>query len=157
MPDATLLLLLDEVRAKTLRRLDGVTPEEARWTPAGLHNTILWHAGHIYVVVESLAMRGMGRPPCIPDDWFAIFSWESRPAEVVPERWPALETVVTELQAQHRRLRALIHDLTPEQLEMPVPELSGRPTRYAIVHGLHDEANHAGEIWLLRKIWAASS
>src|SRR5271157_1534891 len=52
MPDKCLLLLLDEVRAKTLRILKSVPAEHARWAPPGLHNTILWHAGHAYVLVE---------------------------------------------------------------------------------------------------------
>lgn len=57
MPDKCLLLLLDEVRAKTLRILKSVPAEHACWAPPGLQNTILWHAGHAYVLVEGLTMR----------------------------------------------------------------------------------------------------
>ena len=79
MPDKCLLLLLDEVRAKTLRILKSVPPEHARWAPPGLQNTILWHAGHAYVLVEWVTMKSLGRTPQIPDGWFEMFSWESHP------------------------------------------------------------------------------
>ena len=49
MTDNFLVMLLDEVRGKTMRVLRGVTEAQARWAPPGLHNSILWHAGHAYV------------------------------------------------------------------------------------------------------------
>ena len=42
--------------------------------------------------------------------------------------------------------------LSPEQLDAPEPANPERTVRYAIVHGLHDEARHSGEISLLRKM-----
>jgi len=39
MPDTSLLLLLDEVRAKTLRILDAAPAESVHWAPPGLQNT----------------------------------------------------------------------------------------------------------------------
>jgi hypothetical protein len=61
MSDQSLLLLLDEVRGKTVRLLQGVSEKEARWSPPGLHNHVLWHAGQSYVLVESLAMEAHAR------------------------------------------------------------------------------------------------
>ena len=66
MPDQSLLLLLDEVRGKTLRLLHAVTDQEAHWPPPELHNHILWHAGHSFVLVESLAMEAVGDLPADP-------------------------------------------------------------------------------------------
>ena len=62
-PDQSLLLLLNEVRGKTLRLLNGLTDQEAHWPPPDLHNHILWHAGHSFVLVESLAMEAIGDLP----------------------------------------------------------------------------------------------
>jgi hypothetical protein len=149
MPDHTLLLLLDEVRGKTLRILDAVPAEYACWAPPGLQNHILWHAGHIYVVVESLTLGALGRTPQIPDGWFEIFSWESRPARVPPERWPSLAEVIAQLRTQHGRLRRVIGGLTEEQLDRP-------SARHSILHGLHDEASHSGEAYFLLKMQARS-
>jgi hypothetical protein len=157
MPDASLLLLLDEVRGKTLRILDAASDGYARWAPPGLENHILWHAGHSYVVVELLAMRALGRLPEIPDGWFEMFAWESRPAQVSSDRWPPLSGVISRLESQHKRLRRVIGGLTEEQLDRSSADNPRRTVRYAILHGLHDEAGHSGEAYLLMKIQARSA
>ncbi len=59
--DNSLLLLASEVRSKTLWLLEGLTDETARFTAPGLVNSILWHAGHVFVVVESLRRRDSRR------------------------------------------------------------------------------------------------
>src|SRR5256885_258630 len=108
MPDPTLLVLLDEVRGKTLRILEAVPADATRWAPPGLQNHILWHAGHSYVVVETLTLGALGQTPQIPEGWFAMFSWESQPARVPQDLWPTLSEVVTQLRSQHARLKGLI-------------------------------------------------
>ena len=107
MSDQTLLLLLDEVRSKTLLILDATPAEFALRAPPDLGNHILRYAGHSYVVVESLAMRAMGLQPEIPEGWFEMFSWDSRPALIAPDRWPTLPEVVDRLRVQQERLRGV--------------------------------------------------
>ena len=159
MPDQTLLTLADEVRAKTLRRLDGVTEEAARFT-AGLSNSILWHAGHALMLVEHLCIlpatggSASGSGPQYPQGWFEMFGWQSRPAAVPAEAWPALAEVTERLREQWRRLRSTIEPLTAADLDRVTDPAAGRTLRYSIVHGLHDEACHQGEIHLLRKLQA---
>jgi hypothetical protein len=148
----TLLLLLDEVRGKTLRIFEAVPEESARWAPPGLQNHVLWHAGHSVVVVEFLTLGALGSTPQVPAGWFAMFSWESRPGQVPADRWPKLAEVVSELRAQHGRLRRLIGGLTEAQLDRPAVGNSARTVRSSIVHGLHDEACHCGEAYLLLKM-----
>jgi hypothetical protein len=152
MPDETLLVLLDEVRGKTLRFLQGVTAEQARWAPAGLQNSILWHAGHCYVLAEWLGLGPLGLPTQDPGGWFEMFGWASRPASVPAGRWPPLDQVVARLIDQHRRLRPAIGEATEDRLSAPAVGNPGRTVRSSIVHGLHDEACHSGEILLLRKM-----
>lgn len=156
MPDQSLLVLLDEVRGKTFRVLEGVGQDEARWAPSGLHNSILWHAGHCRVVSEWLILDALGEKPQVPDGWFEIFSWESRPAQVPADRWPSFADVVEELQAQYRRLRSLLGGLSEDQLAAKSARNPARTVRSSVIHGLHDEACHSGEIWLLRKLQAAA-
>ena len=152
MPDESLLLLASEVRGKTLRLLDGVSDDVARAAPPGLNNSILWHAGHALVVVEHLGlMPTTGKPAAYPAGWFETFSWGSTPAKVT--NWPRLPEVVTALRDQLARLTAAIGALSPEQLDTIVDKNRNRTLRYSVLHGLHDEAGHQGEIWLLRKLY----
>jgi hypothetical protein len=156
MPDKCLLLLLDEVRAKTLRILKSVPFEHVLWAPPGLQNTILWHAGHAYVLVESITMKSLRRTPQIPDGWYEMFSWESRPALVPADRFPQLSEVIHRLETQYKRLRKVISELSEEQLDSPSASNPKRSVRSAILHGLHDEACHSGEMHLLGKIQAVA-
>jgi hypothetical protein len=156
MPDQSLMLLLDEVRGGTLRALESVSLESARWAPPGLQNTILWHAGHSYFLLEWLTMKALGRTPEVPDGWYEMFSWDSRPGQVPAGRWPSVTEVVPRLQDQHRRMSRLVQDLSAEQLNQPAAGYPDRTVRYAILHALHDEARHTGEILLLRKMQAVA-
>ena len=151
MPDESLLLLASEVRGKTLRLLDGVSDDVARFAPPDLNNSILWHAGHALVVVEHLGlMPATGRAAGYPAGWFDTFSWGSKPATVTA--WPPLSEVVAALRDQLARLTAILQSLSPEQLDAIVDKNRNRTLRYSVLHGLHDEAGHQGEIWLLRKL-----
>jgi hypothetical protein len=53
---------------RTLRFLHAVNPRNACWSPPGLHNTILQHVGHAYILAEWLTMRALGREPRFPTD-----------------------------------------------------------------------------------------
>ena len=101
---------------------------------------------------KSLAFEAVGQEPQLTQGWLEMFSSKSNPSQVASDQWPTLAQVVSHLIEQHGRLRQLVERLTEEQLSSPVPGDSNRTVRYAIVHGLHDEACHSGEIWLLRKM-----
>ena len=73
---------------------------------------------------------------------------------IAGRRWPQ---VVAQLTEQHARLRQVIDGLSEEQLSRPLPGRGNHTARYAIVHALHDEACHSGEIWLLRKLIRSSA
>lgn len=154
MPDESLLTLADEVRGKTLRLLDGVPPELVHFTGPGLSNSTLWHAGHAFILVERLCiLPATDVQPRYPPGWSQMFSWSSNPASVPHHAWPDLHDVVSHLREQLPRLRATISALTPQQLDAPSGPGRSRTLRYSIVHGLHDEASHQGEIYLLRKLY----
>ena len=46
----------------------------------------------------------------------------------------------------------LIEGLADDQLDRPSASNPDRTVRYAILHGLHDEACHSGEVYLLFKM-----
>ncbi|HUB23957.1 MAG TPA: DinB family protein [Tepidisphaeraceae bacterium] len=154
MADETLLLLTKDVRGKTLRILEGITDEQARYAPPGLQNSILWHAGHSLVVVEHLSvMPATGKGPSYPKEWFDKFSWTSKPATVT--EWPKVHEVIERLKRQFETLMAAISGLSEQQLAAATGDpAKGRNVRWSILHGLHDEAGHQGEMWLLKKLQA---
>lgn len=149
----TLLLLANEIRGKTLWLVESVTDEMAAFAAPGLVNSILWHAGHVLVVVEHLAVApAAGRSPELPDGWFEKFGWNSAPKTV--QDWPAIAEVAAALRSQLPQLTSAIASLTLEQLsQIPDPE-NGTTLHYDILHALHDEANHQGEVWVLKKMYA---
>jgi hypothetical protein len=153
MADATLLELVKEIRWKTLKVLEGVDEAQVRFTPARLNNHILWHACHALVVVEYLSLGGFeGKKPPFAAEWFEKFGPNSKPATI--SQWPSLSEIVSLLVDQRSRLNALIETLTPEQLDRVVGEAPRcRTLRGMIIHGLHDEADHQGEMVLLKKLW----
>jgi hypothetical protein len=157
MADETLTLLTTEVRGKTLRLLEGVTEDMARFAAPGLNNSILWHAGHSLLVVEHLSvMPATGQATgSYPADWYAKFSWKSMPSAVTD--WPSLADVVDALRDQLQRLTTAIAAIPPERLDQIVDPAKKRTLRYSILHGLHDEAGHQGEIWLLSKMFGKRS
>ena len=149
--DHTLILLAEEVRERTLRQLHGVTDDVARFVAPGMTNSILWHAGHSLSVVEHLAIApATGKPGRLPDGWDEKFDWNSRPATVTD--WPPVAEVLAALHEQYQRLTHVLATLTPQQLAKVVDP--PRTLRYSILHGLHDEAIHQGEMYLLRKMYA---
>ena len=154
MIDPTLLELVKEVRWKTLRLLETVSDASALFTPPGLANHILWHAGHALVVVEGLAVNSLtaatlGQAPPFPRDWIDLFRGGSEPATVTS--WPPLADIVAALKDQRTRLLALLD--TSDDLDRVVgPAPRNRTLRGMIVHAMHDEAGHQGEIHLLKKL-----
>ena len=153
MADETLILLANEVRGKTLRLLEGLSDQQAKFTAPGLNNSILWNAGHSMIVVEHLSVAAAnGKAPAYPADWFDKFSWTSKPATVT--QWPKVSEVVSRLQDQLQRLTAAIAPLSESQLNAIVDTQKNRTLRYSILHGLHDEAGHQGEMYLLKKMLA---
>jgi uncharacterized damage-inducible protein DinB len=152
MPDETLLLLLKDVRNKTLRLLDDVGDDEATFKAGGLNNTILWHAGHILVVNEHLGVIAATRAmPSYPAGWFDKFSWKSKPETVTD--WPELREIRKLLEEQQHKLESFLRDAPEEVLATIADPTRGRTLRHSIMHGLHDEACHQGEIYLMKKLW----
>jgi hypothetical protein len=153
MPDATLILMAREIRGKTLKLLDGLSDEQTRFAAPGLHNTILWHAGHGVMLMEHLGIMPLSgaQQSGYPAGWYETFSWKSDPRTVTT--WPSADEVRSELTRQLGRLIPLLESAGEATLSKP--DAKGRPMRYLILHGLHDEAIHQGEMWLLRKMLAA--
>jgi DinB superfamily len=146
--------LARDVRHKTLQLLDACRPAELTWAPAGTSNHVLWHAGHALWVQDALCVQVVTGRSELPPGYAELFAMGSRPAQ--PRRpWPARDALRRHLAEQLPRLLELLDGLRDADLEVRPPFAhrgDGRTLGQCVVHGLHDEANHQGEMYLLLKV-----
>jgi hypothetical protein len=146
--------LAREVRGKTLLLLDAAGPDELTWVPPGTSNHLLWHAGHAAWLGGALCLRLVTGRSELPAGWDERFGMGSHPADWA-SAWPTKEDVLHHLRAQRDRLVAVIGSVKDEDLDRRPPFAhrgDGRRLGACILHGLHDEANHQGEMYLLLKM-----
>jgi len=156
MGDVALLLdLMRQVRRETCRTLQAVPVAALTWTPAGLHNPPLWHAGHALWLQDLYAIQPLTGRSELPDGWVERFAEGSQPATV--EAWPERAMVAEALAAQHRQAEALLTAAGGD--EPGAAQVAGQPWRRfasGLIHGLHDEARHQGQLYLLIKMYRAA-
>lgn len=153
--NSSLLLLAGEVRSRTLSLLEAARPRELTWAPAGTSNHLLWHAGHALWLQEVLFLRLLSGRNGLPKGWEELFGMGSNPARTGQPSWPAPEALRRELAEQLQRLVGVMGPLTAAQWDARPPYAQPgdeRTLRQCLVHGLHDEACHQGEMYLLLKM-----
>lgn len=86
--------------------------EDSKWDfqPEGFNNNILWHAGHIYVIVETFLQKGIPSYDVQHPEWVKYFDDGTS-----PDNWDEFVPTGKELLAE---LRA--------QLEWVIPFLEGK-------------------------------
>ena len=153
-PEISLLLrIVDEAYEKkawhgpNLRgSIRGLDIREAAWRPAsGRHNTweIVVHAAYWkYIVRRRLLGEKKGSFPLKGSNWFV------RPASLTSHAWRA---DLTMLEDMHRKMRAAIAELTPQDLHK-IPSGS-IVSNASLLSGIaaHD-VYHAGQIQLLKRL-----
>ena len=124
----------------------GLDVREASWRPAeGRHNIweIVVHAAYWkYIVRRRLLEESKGTFPLKGSNWFI------RPTTMTPAEW---KSDLALLEDAHRRLRAAIAELSPEDLHsFPC---GSKVSNEAIIRGIaaHD-VYHAGQIQLLKRL-----
>ncbi|MBV7330708.1 DinB family protein [Chloroflexi bacterium TSY] len=163
--DESLMTLFDKARTTTLSVVRDVSEEQARWLPDGEVNHILWHAGHIFVLLERCVFAATvgsdEMPPSIPEGWWPLFGWNSKPWEFAADAWPSIASVRQSLEAQTERLQRELSSFDDAFLSSPIrwsdPRWNGRPTRIVIVHGFYDELLHSGQMMQLKRMFDAYS
>ena len=148
--------LAEQVRGVTLRMLEDVPAAWQRWAPAGTSNHILWHAGHVLWVQDILAIEPLTGRTELPAGWAETFGMDCRPVRETTQ-WPSLDEIVSHLSDQLPRLFECFAHANPEQLLDMTAPAEGWNLPRGIIHGLHDEARHQGEIHLLKKMCRAAS
>ena len=148
--------LARQVRGHTLRVLDACPDEWLRWAPAGTSNHLLWHAGHALWVVDLLCIEPLAGASELPAGWAETFGSDCRPVRETTE-WPERVEIRARLERQLARLLGLFAQNEPRLGRLG----SDSPGRWdltrGVIHGLHDEARHHGEMYLLLKLRRALS
>jgi hypothetical protein len=149
-----LQILAADVRERTLQILLACRRDELTWAPPGTSNHILWHAGHALWLQDVLCLRLVSGRSELPPGWEALFCMGSHPGRP-KQPWPGRDELAEQLQAQLPRLVQVIGSLTEADLDALPPHAHAGDTRTlgkCVVHGLHDEACHQGEMYLLLKM-----
>jgi hypothetical protein len=150
---ATLTELVRQVRSGTLEILAAADERWLTWAPPGTSNHILWHAGHALWLGDVLGVELITGQSELPPGWAETFGMDCRPVGET-NRWPSRAEVDRLLRQQARRSIKLLGELPRERLEIPGGDGS-RTLAGRILHGLHDEARHQGEMYLLWKMCPA--
>lgn len=149
---ATLQELARQVRCDTIRILESAEPTWLTSAPAGTSNHILWHAGHALWLQDLLCERLLGGAGHLPSDWSEKFGMNCRPPSENNE-WPSREDLRGLLQAQLGRVLDLLAAASDNTLaEIADPSRGPATISDRIIHGLHDEAKHCGEMYLILKL-----
>ena len=147
--------LAAQVRGVTLRVLEDIPIAWQRWAPAGTSNHILWHAGHMLWVQDILAIEPLTGRSELPSGWAETFGQDCRPVRDTID-WPSLEEVTARLSDQLPRLFDCFAQADPHKLLDVAAASPDWNLPRGIIHGLHDEARHQGEIHLLCKLCRAA-
>lgn len=150
-----LLEMVRQVRGGTLELLRSAPEAWLTWAPKGTSNHLLWHAGHALWLLDVLGIAPLTGHSELPPGWAETFGMNCRPVKSTTD-WPAREVVQQRLTAQRKRALQLIEEHVA-RLRVVGPDRGGRDLTRGIVHALHDEARHQGEMYLLLKLRRAES
>ena len=143
-----------QVRGSTLQVLNAANADCLTWSPRGTNNHILWHAGHAVWLQDLLCIELLTSQSELPKDWSAMFGAKSHPDSI--EEWPSHDEVRSRLETQLSRMLEVLEQ-APEDLLLQTPtRFKDQRTNLGwVIHGLHDEAKHNGEMYLLWKLFQA--
>jgi len=145
-----------QVRVRTLHILGQAEQSWLLWTPKGTANHMIWHAGHALWVQDAICVKLLAGKSELPSGWAKRLGMDSNPA-LDRETWPSSTQVADLLTRQLSRLKELLAGADGKLLgDMAVWGDGVEPgVGFNIIHGLHDEAIHQGEMYLLLKMCRA--
>ncbi len=147
--------LARQVRRGTLERLEAAPANCLTWAPLGTSNHILWHAGHGLWLQGVICLEPLTGRSELPPGWSETFGMNCRPVKQT-STWPLREELKELLSAQLDRIIEAIAN-APEAGLAEIVNPRGDTLAGRIIHGLHDEARHQGEMYLLLKLCQASN
>jgi hypothetical protein len=150
---SAILELARQVRTGTRHLLAAAEPAWLTWAPPGTSNHLLWHAGHAAWLMDVLGVSLLAGASELPPGWADAFGMRCTPV-AQRKTWPPRDAVDALLARQLERFAALLAATDDAKLLRPA---GGDTLASRIIHGLHDEARHQGEMYLLLKLCRAGS
>ena len=145
--------MVRQIRGFTIELLAVDNRDLYLWAPTGTSNHMIWHAGHALWVQDILCIVPLTGKSELPDGWAEKFGQDCDPVASQTE-WPQRAHVQELLSKQQQRLLKLIGDIPDERLVVNPDD--SKDLIGGIIHGLHDEARHHGEMYLLFKQFNAT-
>ena len=140
-----------QIRGATLQLLEAAPEDGLTWAPAGTSNHILWHAGHALWLQGAICLQPLTGNSELPQDWEDTFGMNCRPVKL-NTKWPSREILQQLLSGQLARIMEAVGKADPLRLA-EIANARGNTLAGRIIHGLHDEARHQGEMYLLLKLF----
>jgi hypothetical protein len=148
--------LARQVRSSTLEVLKAARESWLTWAPEGTSNHILWHAGHALWVQDELCVQPLTGASELPAGWAKSFGSECRPVRSTA-CWPSRAEVHGLLETQLVRMHVLFRTHAQRLADIGPNTSAGWDLTRGVIHGLHDEARHQGEMYLLLKLARAQN
>jgi hypothetical protein len=142
--------------------VDGLTPEQLRWTPAPRANSIGWLVWHLARIQDDHVAELLGQEQVwVTGDWAARFGLDAdvadtgyghSPAQVATVRPDGAQVLVDYYDAVAARTNELLRGLTPEDLDRIVDKRWDPPVTLGVrlVSVLDDDAQHVGQAAYVR-------
>ena len=150
---STLQEMVRQIRSFTIQMLAVDNSEMCLWAPSGTSNHMIWHAGHVLWVQDLLCVKPLTGASELSNEWADMFGQNCAPVASQTD-WPDAKHLQDLLNAQQDRLIALIEAMAPNQCVVNTDD--PKDLVGGIIHGLHDEARHHGEMYLLMKQFSAT-
>jgi hypothetical protein len=146
-----LIELAKQVRGSTMQLLEGVPEDWLLWAPPGTSNHITWHVGHSIWLQDCLCVEPISGCSDLPPGWSEIFGMNCQSVAETRD-WPDRTELIYHLDSQLDRMLALLSEHADRLVQIG-PNRDGRwDLTRGVIHGLHDEARHQGEMYLLMKL-----
>jgi uncharacterized damage-inducible protein DinB len=142
--------------------VDGLTPDELRWSPAPGANSIGWLVWHLTRVQDHHIAELLGQDQIwVSGDWATRFGLDPDPQDtgyghppelIATVRPDSAQVLVDYYDAVAARTRDLLRGLTPEDLDRVVDKRWDPPVTLGVrlVSVIDDDAQHAGQAAYVR-------